>query len=166
MIIVPRVILSSSSLVFKVIVYIAVALHLHCFICCCTWGHSCSLQKWSLSSNRWVGKEISGMWCYLKMMQLLNQLWDSLRVLISERRDASWIIFFSLRVNDAGLSDLLSHFGWLELRALSISQEVLCLAELGHWLKIMMVVGNPARFYCLSLNPFQGGEGLAAVLLK
>lgn len=95
MIIVPRVILSSSLLVFKVIVYIAVALHLHWFICCYTWGHFCSLQKWSLSSNRWVGKEISGMWCYLKTMQLLNQLWDSLRVLISERRDASWIIFFS-----------------------------------------------------------------------
>lgn len=124
MIIVPRVILSSSFLVFKVIVYIAVALHLHQFICCYTWGHFCSLQKWSLSSNRWVEKEISGMWCYLKMMQLLNQLWDSLRVLISERRDASWIIF-SLRVNDAGLSDLLSHFGLLELRALSISREVL-----------------------------------------
>lgn len=95
MIIVPRVTLSSSLLVFKVVVCIAVALHLHRFICCYTWGHSCSLQKWSLSSNRWVGKETSGIWCYLKMMRLLNQLWDSLRVLMRERRDASWSIFFS-----------------------------------------------------------------------
>lgn len=54
--------------------------------------------------------------------------------------------FFSLSVNDAGLSDLLSHFGWLELRALSISQEVLCLAELGHCLKkVVVVVGNPCK---------------------
>lgn len=91
-----------------------------------------------LSSNRWVGKESSGIWCYLKMLKLLNYLWDSLGVLMTERRDGSWI-FFSLRVNYVGLSDPLSHFGWLESRTLSISQGALCCAELGHWLKVMVL---------------------------